>query len=343
MRLDDLARRIGAEVRGDAAHVVRRCAALDAADAQAVTFIAKQKYARLLKKSRAGAVIIGADNVGRAPEGMALLIADDPYYAFQQAVVALHGFRVQPPPGVSPLAVVEAGAELGVDCAVEPFAVIRRGAKLGDRCVIHPHCVVGPDVTLGADSVLYPGVVIYEECVLGARVILHAGCVVGTDGFGFATHRGAHHKIPQVGRVEIGDDVELGANTVVQRGTASPTVIAAGTKMSDLVNIGHGSRIGRGNLIVSQVGIAGSVTTGDYVVMGGQVGVAGHLTIGDQAQIAAKSGIVSDVPAKTQYGGSPAIPLSEAKRVGMEVIRLPQLVARLRELEKRVARLDPDA
>lgn len=342
MRLDDLARRIGAELRGDGARVVRRCAALDAADDQAVTFIANQKYARLLKKSQAAAAIISQDNAGRAPEGMTLLVADDPYYAFQQAVVALHGFRAQPPPGVSDLAVIEDGVEVGGDCSVGPFAVIRRGAKLGDRCVIHPHCVIGPDVRLGADCILYPGVVIYEDCVLGARVILHAGCVVGTDGFGFATHRGAHHKIPQVGRVEIGDDVELGANTVVQRGTAGPTVIAAGTKMSDLVNIGHGSRIGRGNLIVSQVGVAGSVTTGDYVAMGGQAGVAGHLTIGNQAQIAAKSGIVTDVPAGAQYGGSPAIPLSDAKRVGMEVIRLPELVARLRELEKRLAGLERD-
>lgn len=340
MPLAQLADRIGAELRGDGSRSVTRCAAIEHADGASVTFVANQKYARRLKKSGAAAAILSPDNAGKAPEGMTLLVAEDPYFAFRQAVVALHGFRRQPEPGTSEMAVIEDGASLRAGCYVGPFAVIRRGANIGDGCVIHPHCVIGPDVTLGEGCILYPGVVIYEECRIGNRVILHAGCVVGTDGYGFATHKGVHHKIPQVGGVEIGDDVELGANTVIQRGAAGPTIIGAGTKMSDLVNIGHGSTIGRGNLIVSQVGIAGSVTTGDYVAMGGQVGVAGHLKVGDMAQIAAKSGIVTDVPAKAQYGGSPAIPLDDAKRVGMEVIRLPDLVARLREVEKRLAKYE---
>lgn len=337
MTLAQLADRIGAQLRGDGAPLVTRCATIELADASSVTFVANQKYARRLKKSAAAAAIVSPDNAAKAPDTMALLVADDPYFAFREAVVALHGFRRQPTAGVSELAVIEDGASLGDGCSVGPFVIIRSGAVIGDGCVIHPHCVIGSDVKLGEACILYPSVAVYEQCTIGDRVILHAGCVVGTDGYGFATHQGVHHKIPQVGGVEIGDDVELGANTVIQRGAAGPTVIGAGTKMSDLVNIGHGSTIGKGNLIVSQVGIAGSVTTGAYVAMGGQVGVAGHLKVGDMAQIAAKSGIVTDVPAKTQYGGSPAIPLDDAKRVGMEVIRLPDLVGRIRELEKKLA------
>ena len=214
------------------------------------------------------------------------------------------------------------------------------GATLGDRCVLYPHAVLGPGSSLGPDTTLFPNVTVYENCSIGARVIIHAGSVIGTDGFGFATHHGEHHKIPQVGSVVIEDDVEIGANCCVQRATIGTTFIGRGTKMSDLLDIGHGSRLGRHNLLVSQVGIAGSASTGDYVAIGGQSGVAGHLTVGKAAQVAARSGVVTDVPPGVQYGGSPAIPLDEAKRVGMEVVRLPQIVQQLDDLSKRLERLE---
>ncbi|MCC7145406.1 MAG: UDP-3-O-(3-hydroxymyristoyl)glucosamine N-acyltransferase [Phycisphaeraceae bacterium] len=340
MTVEELAQRIGAQVRGDGKLVIGRCAAIDDADGESVTFVANQKYARLLRKTEAGAAIVGPGNVERAREGLTLLVAEDPYFAFRQAVVILHGFRTQPQPGISKLAYIDPSAKIGKDCAIQPFVFVGPDAVIGDGCVLYAGCYVGEGSTVGEQTVLYAGVVVYEGCRIGKRVILHAGTVIGTDGYGFATHKGAHHKIPQFGNVVLEDDVELGANCAVQRGAVGPTVIGAGTKMSDLVDIGHGATVGKHNLLVSQVGIAGSATTGDYVVIGGQSGVAGHLQVGRLAQVAARSGVVTDVPEGEQYGGSPAIRLEDAKKVGMEVVRLPEIVKEMRELQERVKELE---
>jgi len=341
MRLDELANRLGAELRGDGSLVIDRCATIESADEHALTFVSNQKYARLMKKTAAGAILLAAKNVARAPADMALLIVDDPYYALREAVIILHGFRRQPPPGVSDLAFIDPSAKIGNRCSIQPFACIGPDVVIGNGTVIHPHASVGPGSTVGAECILYAGVHIYDGCTIGDRVIIHAGSVIGSDGFGFAPKDGAHHKIPQVGTVVIEDDVEVGANCSIQCGSVGPTIVGAGTKMSDLVNIGHGSTIGKHNLLVSQVGIAGSVTTGDYVAIGGQAGVAGHLEIGERARIAAKSGIVSNIPAGAEYGGSPAaIPMSDAKNVAMEVIRLPELVQHIEQMRKRIDALE---
>lgn len=340
LTLAQLASAISATLRGDGSATVSRCAPIEDAGPGDLTFVANQKYARLLKKTAATAAIVSPHNVTRAPDALPLLIADDPYFAFRQAVVVLHGHRQHPAPEIASTACIHPSAKIGRDCHVGPFAVVAAGATLGDRCVLYPHTVLGPNSTLGQDSVLFPHVTVYENCSIGARVIIHAGSVIGTDGFGFATHKGEHHKIPQVGNVVIEDDVEIGANCCVQRATIGTTRIGRGTKMSDLLDIGHGSTIGRHNLLVSQVGIAGSACTGDYVAIGGQSGVAGHLTVGKAAQVAARSGVATDIPPGVQYGGSPAIPLDEAKRVGMEVVRLPQIVQQLHDLSERLARLE---
>jgi len=340
LTLSALASAISATLRGDGARVVGRCAPIEEAGPGDLTFVANQKYARLLKKTTAAAAIVSPHNVARAPAELALLIAEDPYFAFRQAVVALHGHRQQPAPEIASTACIHPSAKIGRDCHIGPFVVVAAGATLGDRCVLYPHVVVGPGSQLGDDTVLFPHVTVYDNCSIGARVIIHAGSVIGTDGFGFATHKGEHHKIPQVGNVVTEDDVEIGANCCVQRATIGTTRIGRGTKMSDLLDIGHGATVGRYNLLVSQVGIAGSASTGDYVAIGGQSGVAGHLTVGEAAQVAARSGVATDVPPGVQYGGSPAIPLNEAKRVGMEVVRLPQIVQQLQELRERLERLE---
>jgi UDP-3-O-[3-hydroxymyristoyl] glucosamine N-acyltransferase len=334
-----LGERIGAVVQGDGAVVVERCVSLEEAGPHDVSFLANPKYLKLLATSNAGAVIASAQEVGHAPS-RTFLVAEDPYFAFRQAMVALHGFRKHPGPGVSESAHVHSTANIAEGCVIQPMAYIAEGARIGPRCVIYPHCYIGPRAVLGGDCILYPSVTVYDDCVLGDRVTLHAGCVIGQDGFGYATHRGEHHKIPQAGDVVIEDDVEMGAGCTVDRATVGSTRIGKGTKFSDLVAIGHGSSLGKHNLLVAQVGIAGSTQTGDYVVMGGQVGVAGHLKIGDLVQIAAKAGVMDDLPPNGRYGGQPAIPLTQLKRSVLAQIHLPEMLKELRELRAKVARLE---
>lgn len=339
MTLGQLGERIGATVRGDPTLEVEGCAGLEEAGPRQVSFLANRKYLKLLSATRAGAVIVSPQDGSQAPETMSLLVAKDPYFAFREAVVALHGMRRLPPAGIHPLAVIDASAQIGEGCCIEPFVVVSRGARIGARTVIYPHSTVGADVVMGRDCVLYPGVTVYDGCVLGDRVTLHSGCVIGQDGFGYATHGGQHHKIPQVGNVVIEDDVEMGACCTVDRATVGSTRIGKGSKFSDLVAIGHGASIGEHNLLVAQVGIAGSTQTGRYVVMGGQAGVAGHLKIGDGAQVSAKAGVMDDLAPGGQYGGQPALPMSTTKRNLLALNRLPGLIQELRQLQKRVEEL----
>ncbi len=334
-----LAEMIGAVVVGDGEARLTGCAGLEAAGPQDVTFLANRKYAKMLGKTRAGAVILGEADT-RYADGQTLLVAKDPYFAFRETVVALHGFREHPSPGISESAVIDPSATIGLGCSIHPFACIAEGATIGDGCVIYPHCYVGRDAVIGEGSVLFANVTVYDRCVVGRRVTLHSGCVIGQDGFGYATHRGAHHKIPQIGNAVIEDDVEMGAGCVVDRATVGSTRVGEGSKFSDLVAIGHGAQIGRHNLIVAQVGIAGSTQTGNYVAMGGQAGVAGHLKIGDQARIAAKAGVMDDLDEKGEYGGQPALPMSQTKRNILALTRLPQMMVQFRKLQKRVAQLE---
>jgi len=255
-----------------------------------------------------------------------LLKTSDPYYAFTQAVILLHGHRRHPHAGIHPAAHVDASA------------------SIGERATIYPGVYIGPRVRVGTDCILYPNVVIYDDCILGDRVTLHAGTVIGQDGFGYATHGGEHHKIPQIGNVVIEDDVEIGACVCIDRATLGSTVIGKGTKFSNLIAIGHGTKIGPHGLLVAQVGIAGSSEIGHHVIIGGQAGIAGHLSIGDQVSIGAQSGVHTDVPDKGVLLGAPAMPARQARRVAMLYTQLPQLAERIKELEKKLEALQrPDA
>lgn len=343
MTLDELAQKIGAELRlaggADARRPVRGCATLDEAGPDDISFLANPRYAAKIATTRAAAVIVGQ---GVECEDRTLLRTADPYFAFRNAVVALHGLRQHPQPAdgpISRLAVTDPAATIGQGCIIHPFAVVSAGARIGAHCVLYPHTFIGPDAVVGDDCVLFPSVTLYDRCVLGNRVTLHAGTVIGQDGFGYATHKGAHHKIPQVGNVIVEDDVEMGANCSIDRATIGSTVIGRGTKFSDCVTIGHGCKVGKHNLFVALVGLAGSVETGDYVALGGQVGVAGHLKIGSQAQVAATSGVMTDIPEKSQYGGTPAVPLNDAKRLHLSTLKLPDLIARVKQLEREVEKL----
>lgn len=340
MLLSQLAQAISAELEGDGDLEVTSCATLDTAKPGQVTFVASPRYAPKLADSKASAVVV-APTTKRPASGVALLKAKDPYFAFRNAVVALHGFRKHPAFSA------EAGAGRSHDGAVvSPLAYVDPSAEIGAGTVVYPFVFVGPRVRVGRDCILYPSVTLYDDTVVGDRVILHAGCSIGHDGFGHATHAlpgqaPAHHKIPQVGNAVIEDDVELGANCSVDRATVGSTIIGRGTKFSNNVVIGHGTRVGPHNLFVAQVGLAGSVTTGAYVVMGGQVGVAGHLKIADQVQIGAQSGVMEDLEEKGQYIGSPSMPGGVARRVYNHFLNLDELAKRIKELEKKVESMAP--
>lgn len=345
MTLKELAERIDADVIGDSSVTVRGCAPIDRAAPDELAFVVNRKYLQYLESTAAAAVLVSSETT--CPDRLTRLVTDDPYFAFRNAMVALHGYRQHPKPTgelhdfahctVSRQAMVHPDATIGHGCIVHAHAVVEKGAALGDNCVLYPGAYVGPGATLGNDCVLYPNVTVYDGCILGHRVTIHSSTVIGQDGFGYATHKGVHHKIPQAGIVVIEDDVELGAGCAIERAAMVETRIGAGTKFADLISIGHGTRIGKHCLFVSFVGISGSVEVGDYVVLGGQVGVTGHLKIGDGVKAMARSAITRDVAPWTKVGGAPAVAADVAKRNALAGLDLYDLTKRVRQLERQLA------
>ncbi|HET6370660.1 MAG TPA: UDP-3-O-(3-hydroxymyristoyl)glucosamine N-acyltransferase, partial [Nitrospiria bacterium] len=281
-----------------------------------------------LATTLAGAVLLEKETKGIGP---AQLLVDDPYFAFSRVVSLIHPPR-RPSPGVHPQSIVGPGVRLGKEVYVGPFVTLEAGAVVGDGAVIHHGVFVGEGSTIGEGSVIYPNVTVREGVMLGKRVIVHSGTVIGSDGFGFATHEGRHHKIEQVGRVVVEDDVEIGANVAIDRAALGVTRIGRGTKIDNLVQIAHNVSIGEDSLIVSQVGISGSTTLGHHVVLGGQVGLVGHLRIGNRVMVGAQSGIMRDLPDGSVVWGSPAIAHSEALKVQAVVPHLPEMRKQLRKL-----------
>ena len=338
MTLEQLAAKIGATLEGGQGRTVTGCAPIDKAGPDEITFLVNPRYAKYLETTKAAAVIIGKSV--QCPNGVARLIADEPYFAFRLAMIELHGERQHPQvmadnkDGISRHALVHPTASVGQGCAIHANVVIEAGATIGRNCVLYPGVYIGAKATLGSGCVLFPNVVVYENCRLGNRVTLHANTVIGHDGFGYATHKGAHHKIPQTGIVVIGDDVDMGASCAIERSAMGETRIGRGTKFADLISIGHGTTMGEHCLIVSLVGISGSVDVGNYVALGGQVGVVGHLRIGNMVQAAGKAAIVSDVPDGAKIGGIPAIDIEKAKRNALAGLELYELSKRVKKLEK---------
>lgn len=337
-----LAEKLGGELTGDGRAVVRAAASLEEAGPDELSFLANPRYASRMAETKAAAVIVGKDYRGPGP---ALIRCEDPYFAFREAMRLLYGFRTHPFTGVDPRANVDPSASLGEGAAVGAFVTICRAARIGPRCVLYPGVFVGPDVRMGADCVLYPNVTLYDGTVLGDRVTVHAGSSIGQDGFGYATHKGTdgvvrHEKIPPAGNVILEDDVEIGAGCAIERAALGPTVIGAGTKFADLVAIGHGTRMGKHCLMVSQSGIAGSTIVGNYCVFGGQAGVVGHIRIGDGVRVGAQAGVTGDVEAGAELLGSPAIPRAEAGKSYTLIARLPEMRAALRRLTRQVEALE---
>lgn len=331
MRLSELAAKLGCELRGNGDLEVDGVAPIEHAGPGDVTFVANVRYARYLATTRATAVILSAD----APEvSIASLRCEDPYAAFARAIDLFYQ-PIEAPPGIHPTALIDPSARIGPGASVGPYAVISAGVRIGCDARIGPHVVLYPEVLVGDRFVAHAHVVVRERVQIGDDVILHAGAVIGSDGFGYVTAgEGEIRKITQAGNVVLEDHVEVGANTTIDRATIGSTVVRRGTKIDNLVMIAHGCEIGESSLIAAQVGLSGSTKVGRCVRLGGQVGAAGHLTIGDGAQVAAQSGIANSVPAGAVVGGSPAADIARWRRAAVAVLELPDLVRRVRRLEK---------
>ena len=335
--LAELALELGGTVVGDGSVMVRGVAGIREALPGDVTFLANSRYEGYLAETRASAVICDREpRQARVP----LLQVDHPYLAFQKVVSLFRPELYQPLPGVHPTAVVSPAARVGEGASVGPHCTVEPGATIGAKTVLMAGCYVGVQASIGEGCLLYPRVVVREECVIGDRCILHAGAVIGADGFGFAFDAGRYHKVPQVGNVVIGDDVEVGANTTIDRATTDSTRVGDGTKIDNLVQIGHNVVIGRHCIIVAQVGISGSTELEDYVTIGGQSGVVGHVKLGQGAQIGAQSGVTKSVGPGATVWGSPAQPLALVKRLNAYLQRLPLLFERAKTLESRVRKLE---
>jgi UDP-3-O-[3-hydroxymyristoyl] glucosamine N-acyltransferase len=337
VKLRDLAERLDCRLEGEGDIDILRVAGLEQATAGDLTFLANPRYSGLVARTGASAIIMG-EGTGRAP--CAVLRAGNPYLAFANAVRLLSP-SVAPPVGVDPHSAVASDAVLGRDVSIGPFVAIGRGVRIGDRTVIYANATVGDNAVVGADCVLHSNVSLRERVIVGDRVIVQNGAVIGSDGYGFVKRPdGAHEKIPQVAIVVIEDDVEIGANTAIDRPAVGETRIKAGAKIDNLVQIAHGVTIGRNALLAAQVGIAGSSTVEDDVTLAGQVGVAGHLTIGKGTVATAQSGIPNSVEAGSFISGYPAIDNREWLRAAAVFRRLPELRRAVSALERRIAELE---
>jgi UDP-3-O-[3-hydroxymyristoyl] glucosamine N-acyltransferase len=328
-----IAAAVGGTLVGDDTVKVTRVAGLDSADAASLSFFSSARYAADAAATQAGAIFVTAALLEQVRHVPARIVVSAPQEAMLAAIQLLHP-RIAPVPGVHKSAVLGEGVTLGDDVTIDARAVVGAGAVIGARTHIGAGVTLGDGVHIGSDCIVHPNVTAYPGTQLGDRVIIQAGAVLGSDGFGYVFGHGAHQKIPHVGRCVIESDVEIGANTTIDRGSVGDTVIGAGTKIDNLVQVGHNVRIGRLCLLMAQVGISGSTRIGDGVIIAGQAGLAGHISIGDGARIAGQSGVFGDVPGGETWSGYPARPHRESLRVQAAAHRLPALLKSLAPRER---------
>jgi UDP-3-O-[3-hydroxymyristoyl] glucosamine N-acyltransferase len=336
LTVSELAALVGGQLASgaDGSATISRAASLAEATSGDVTFFGTPKYLAQLRVTKATAALVPADFAEAVPP--ACIRCADPSAAFSIIVGKLAPPPVRFLPGVHPTAVVGRDVKFAKDVSIQPFAVIEDGAEIGERSVVGAHGYVGHGARIGTDCVLHPRVTIAARCTLGNRVTIHSGSVIGADGFGYDFQQGRYVKIPQTGIVQVDDDVEIGANTCVDRARFGRTWIGAGTKLDNLVQVGHNVIMGKHCIVCGHTGIAGSAVIGNYVTIAGLVGVAGHIEIGDQAIVAGHSGVTKSVPAKQTVMGMPATPAIEFKEQNFHVRTLGKLKARVRDLEKRL-------
>ena len=331
--LQQLATTSGGELVGDPSLQIMGAASLGDATPGEISFFANRKYVALLRKTRASAVFVPPDFT--EPITLAQIRVANPTKAFEQVVVKSAPKPITFAPGIHPTAVVDPSAQIGKCVSIQPHAVIESGARIGDDTIIGAGSYIGHETMIGPGCLIYPRVTIRERSRIGSRVIIHSGAVIGADGFGFEMVDGRQEKIQQLGIVQIDDDVEIGANTTVDRARFGQTWIQEGVKIDNLVQIAHNVVIGKNSVIVAQTGISGSTRVGERVMMGGQVGIVGHLEIGDGTAIGAQSGVSKSLPGGVWFG-SPAVPLGEAKQQIAWIHRLGKLFAHVKEIEKKL-------
>lgn len=327
--LKEIARLIDGEVLGDEDAVITGISGIKEAEDGDLTFLANPKYIHLMDTTRAAAVITSRE-IAKAPKP--IIRTDNPSLAFAKIISLLMTDEQQYPSGIHPAAVVGKNVRLGRDIALQPYVVLDDEVEVGDRTIIYAGTYIGHHAKIGSDCLIYPNVVIRERVEVGDRVIIHSGTVIGSDGFGFATIKGVHHKIPQMGTVVIEDDVEIGANVTIDRARFGRTLISRGTKIDNLVQIAHNVEVGENSIIIAQAGISGSTVIGKNVTIAGQAGLVGHITIGDNAVLAAQAGVTKSVPPDTCVSGYPAKPHEQAKRINAFIQRLPELFEAVKKL-----------
>lgn len=338
MNASAIARLLDAELQGGADPEITGAAPLDRATGSDLTLVAHHRYLVYVERSRAGLFLVTPDLAGRVPADRPRIVTANAHAALTRILPALYPESAAEP-GVHRTAVVAEDAELGKDVSVGAYAVIGAGSRIGDRTRIAAQVVIGDGCEVGEDVVLHPHVTLYPGVRIGARTIAHSGVRLGVDGFGYAPVDGVPRKVPQVGSCIIGADVEIGANSTIDRGSIGSTEIGDHVKIDNLVHIGHNVRVGAGSIIVAQVGVAGSARIGRGVTIGGQAGLGGHVEIGDGASIAGQAGVFGDVPAGETWSGYPARPHREALKGQAAQARLPELKRRVQELQKRIEEL----
>lgn len=330
-----IAELVGGILVGDGDAVVSTFAKIEEAGKGSITFLANPKYTHHIYTTGADVVLVRKDFEPTEPVRATLIKVDDPYATLSNMLQIVAQAMSPALSGIEQPSYIAEGVEVPADAYVGAFAYIGEGARIGARVQIHPQAYIGRGVTVGDDTIIYPGVKIYHNCRVGKRCVIHAGAVIGADGFGFAPlPDGTYHKIPQIGIVEIQDDVEIGANTTVDRATMGATVVEHGVKLDNLIQAAHNTVIGHDTVIAAQAGVAGSTKIGANCMIGGQVGLAGHINIGNKVQIGAQSGIQCDIADGSQYMGYPAVPMHDFARTTVYIKRLASLFNRVSELEK---------
>jgi UDP-3-O-[3-hydroxymyristoyl] glucosamine N-acyltransferase len=337
LTLRELAERLQGTLQGDGDLRLLGVAGMKEAEPGQIAFFADRKFEEWLERTRASALILPEDIVFDRLPGIRVA---DPRAAFRRAMEIFQDSGRPIPAGIHPSAVIGAGTRLGEEVAIGPNVVIGDNCRIGNRVTILPGAVLGVDVEIGDECLLYPNTILWKGTRLGARVIIHGGAVIGDDGFGFLTREGRHDKVPQLGCVVIEDDVEIGANTCVDRATTGVTLIRRGTRIDNLVQVAHNVTVGDDSILCAQVGIAGSTVVGRNVTLAGQVGIVGHIEIGDGAMVGAQGGVTKSVPPGAQVSGYPATPHALARRMYAALRNLPELVRQVRRMGERLERLE---
>lgn len=340
MTVREIAQIVGGEIVGDPDTVITDVQGIKEAKKGSITFVANPKYLVLLKSTEASAVIVSRNNHYSVNSDLTLIKVENPSLAFSKIIALIGPEPIKFKPGIHPTAIIGKNVMIGKDVSVQPYTVIEDNVVIGDRTVIGACGYIGHYTKIGSDCFIYPHVIIRERITIGNRVNIHSGTVIGGDGFGFATVKGVHHKIPQIGTVEIGDDVEIGSNVTIDRARFEKTYIGNGVKIDNLVQIAHNVVIGDNTIIVAQVGISGSTRIGKNVIIAGQAGLIGHIEVGDNAIIGGKAGVTKNVPPGANVSGFPAREKWEDMKCAAYLRRSPEVFEKLREFEKRIAELE---